>query len=226
MIVLVASEAMDEFGNDFRPEYVPTPKTKSPWTTKNLDDCVDLVLKARHHHVFDNVMNRVNRIEEGWQTQFAAVGLTDGDYAGCTYDPEESTGAMTDASKRLRSDPDSNPGLYEKGYVVAQPPTPMPFQGQCVPESAILPAGVFSLREWGEYKVAFGKFKKLKRYYDLHSESSEEMRSYRRYLFSHFDSGSPQLRDAVNYLKAMGHSRDEDPFAGPIIPGTSISRSK
>ena len=36
--------------------------------------------------------------------------------------------------------------------MVAQSPTPMPFPGQCVPESAILPAGVFSLREWESTK--------------------------------------------------------------------------
>ena len=73
MIVLVASEAMDEFGNDFRPEYVSYSQDEVSLDTKNLDDCVDLVLKARHHHVFDNVMNRVNRIDEGWQTQFLPV---------------------------------------------------------------------------------------------------------------------------------------------------------
>ena len=54
----------------------------------------------------------------------------------------------------------------------------------------------------------------------------KRLRSYRRYLFSHFDSGSPQLRDAVNYLKAMGHSRDEDPLLDQLSPALSISRSK
>lgn len=216
----------NEFGEDFRPEFIPTPFVKSPWTVQDFDACVELVVKARHHHVFENVMNRVHRIENGTQTHFAACGLSDGDYAGCVEMTGGGVGAMSDASKRLRSDDDGKPSVYEDGYVVAELPTPMPTKHHLIPDTAVLPPGVPSLADWGDYKVAFGKYKHLKTYRDVNQEMSEDMKNYRRYLFSHYNSGSSLLKDLVNYLKAMGRTPGDDPLMGPVIPGTSIARTK
>ena len=68
------------------------------WTMQDFDDCVRLVLKARKRQAFDDVMQRVCRIEEELHTDLSAVGLTDGDYVKC----DENSGhqAMTDAAKR------------------------------------------------------------------------------------------------------------------------------
>ena len=216
---------MNEHGEDARYEFVPSPQVKAPWTVDDFDMCVTLVTKARYHRVFDNVMNRVNRIENGTQTHFAACGLSDGDYAGC-LEMGKGAGAMTDASKRLRGDNDIGTGSTYAGYAVAEMSTPMPLGSRLIPETAVLPPGVASLQDWGEYKVAFGKYKKIKTYREIYEVVTEEARDYRKYLFSHYESGSPQLRDLVHYLRAMGYGRDQQVYTGPVIPGTSITRTK
>ena len=75
----------------------------------------------------------------------------------------------------------------------------------------------------------FGKYKKVKTYRDILQEMTEDAKSYRRYLLSHYEYGSPQLRDLVKYLEAMaamGYSNEDDLHSGPIIPVTSIARTK
>ncbi len=59
------------------------------------------------------------------------------------------------------------------------------------------------MQDWGSYKVPFGKYKKVKTYRDILQEMTEDAKSYRRYLLSHYEYGSPQLKDLVKYLKAM-----------------------
>ena len=55
----------------------------STWTVSDFDQCVQLVLVARSRGGFDDVMDRVKRIENGLHTEFNAVGLADGDYRLC-----------------------------------------------------------------------------------------------------------------------------------------------
>lgn len=197
-----------------------------PWTIKDFDNCVELVLRARKRQAFDDVMARVRRIEDGIFTELAAVGLTDGDYVKC--DEISGQQAMTDAAKHphgaVEPSFDDDDESWQ-GYVMAAPATPpMSSDQHGPPKSSLLPQGVHSLQEWGTFKVAFGKFKGKKTYYQIYAEDHSEMIEYRKYLNSRRESGSPLLRDLAEYIHAMTGSAMNDQL--PRIPGTNVVRSK
>ena len=205
------------------------------WTTEDFDRCVDLIVKAKQRPgAFESVMTRVNRIEAGHHGEFLACGLADGDYAECDEfvkpHPPIFTGGMSDASKRQRESDEfsmsSGVPSDAAGYTIAAPKTP-PFVTTDIPRVMVpqtLPPGVASIGEWGDYKVAFGKFKKIKCYKDVLNEQTAEMASYRAYLISHEASGSAMLRDLVAYLRAAGFQGEKT--NKPVIPGTHIVREK
>ena len=95
-----------------------------PWTVKDYNDCVELVLRARQRQAFDDVMMHVRRIEEGCHTELAAIGLTDGDYVKC--DEISGRQAMTDAAKRLHDavEPGFDDDSAFAGCVMTAPATP------------------------------------------------------------------------------------------------------
>ena len=92
------------------------------------------------------------------------------------------------------------------------------------PKKGMLPPGVRSVQEWGTFKVACGKFKGKKTYYQIHAEDHSEMVEYRKYLNSRRESGSPLLKDLAEYLQAMSGGAMDDQL--PRIPGTNVVRSK
>ena len=192
--------------------------------------CVDLILRARRRGSFDSVMQRVHRIEDGLQTEFAAAGLTDGDYYVCDEISDlKPMQAMTDASKRQREegtlDPEDDTNV--EGYVV--PSAPVPFAHHDPVDyhdgKLSLPEGVPSLREWGTYKVAFGKYKGVKTYFQIFSEQTDEMMTYRnQYLLPRRKGGSPMLKDLADYVHLMMTQTSYHQL--PKIPGTNIIRTK
>ena len=189
------------------------------------------VLRARQRQAFDDVMMRVRRIEEGRHAELAAIGLTDGDYVKC--DEISGRQAMTDAAKRLHEavepgfddDDDDDDDSACAGYVMAAPTTPpMSSDQQSFSKAATLPQGVDSLQECATFKVAFGKFKGKKTYYQIYAEDNSEMIEYRKYLKSRRATGSPLLKDLAEYLRAVdGSSMDHQM---PRIPGTNVVRTK
>ena len=203
-------------------------RSEKSWTTIDFDQCVDLVLVARQRGAFDDVMTKVRRIEEGRQAELAATGLTDGDYRLC--DEMRFGGAMCDASKRRLEEVGANSVEADlSGYVVpvaSTPPYVVNVAGcsSVTPSGIVLPPGVTSIEDWGSYKVAFGKYEKKKTYAQIFTEEGKEMISYRKYLWSHRNSGSPQLRDLAAYLKAMNYDGETDQM--PKIPGTDVARTK
>ena len=197
------------------------------WTTDDYDQCVDLVIRARHRGALPDVMRRVHRIENGQQASFLASGLADGDYAMC--DEISGLGAMTDAAKRNRSDDEEDDKTYCKVNREHGPsahsyaPGSMP--GGSPLKSTQLPLGINSLEEWGTFKVPFGKFKGKKTYYDIFSDNSDEMETYRNtYLLPRRESGSALLKDLVQYLDAMKYEQGNQQM--PLIPGTNVRRSR
>ena len=216
------------------------PKTEKrqagTWSVDEFDQCVSLILKAKQRPgAFESVMKRVDRIQTGQHGDALASGLADGDYAECDEMLRtvafSSPGGMSDAAKRQRDLDEysmvSGMSSEAAGYTMPAPKSP-PYTKTGYHhgiESNTLPPGVVSLIDWGEYKVSFGKFKMLKRYHEVLTERTEEMDSYRTYLFSHEASGSAHLRDLVAYLRACGCTGAKSRHS-PVIPGTQIERVK
>ena len=82
---------------------------------------MNLVITAQRRGGFQDVMDKVKRIEEGRQAELASIGLTDGDYRSC-FRGEPCSGplAMTDGSKRrldenTTDDPEND---IAQGYVL------------------------------------------------------------------------------------------------------------
>ena len=200
----------------------------STWTVSDFDQCVQLVLVARSRGGFDDVMDRVKRIENGLHTEFNAVGLADGDYRLCD-EFISGKGAMTDGSKRRfdNDTPVSGDVECSAGYVMPNV-SDVPFSSHAstveVPLKMCLPPGITSVPDWGTYKVSFGKFQGKKTYAEIRHESTAEMASYRGYVMSHRKSGSAQLKDLAAYLIAAGYEGEESQI--PKIPGTTIARQR
>jgi hypothetical protein len=209
---------------------MPRTGSDSPWTPTEFDLCVNLVLTARRHGGFQDVMDKVKRIEEGRQAELAAVGLTDGDYRSCFRgEPCSGLQAMTDGSKRrLDEGPMDDPeNDIAQGYVfpsMSADPFPAGMSTAVVSKLPTLPPGVSSVEDWGTYQVAFGKFQGKKIYSQILTEKSDEMNSYRNYLMSHRFSGSAQLKDLVAFMMASGYQGEKD--QRPMIPGTAIARKR
>lgn len=201
-----------------------------PWTPVEFDLCVDLVITARRRGGFQDVMDKVKRIEEGRQAELAAVGLTDGDYQSCFRDELSSGGsAMTDGSKRRLDDENSTEDPVNEcaqGYVFPSASAPFLMHDTIgkVDQPVVFPPGISSVTDWGSYQVAFGKFQGKKTYEQILMEKTDEMVSYRQYLMSHCFSGSAQLKDLVAFMMAAGYQGDQD--QRPKIPGTGISRKR
>lgn len=206
------------------------------WTLGEFDQCVHLVGKARRLGVYDSVMKRVKRIEDGFQIEFMANGLADGDLVGIDFAESarvsQAAGAMTDAAKRrgdpLEESPDAKTAVA-KASPYASPSgmlvPPMPSYDGTGHEMHVspLPAGISSLGQWGDNLVTFGKYAKKKRYHEILYGTADEFVSYRKYLLSNYNSGSALLRDLVNYMKASGFTHEADDR--PCIPGTHVPRS-
>ena len=202
------------------------------WTLLEFDQCVALVEKARRLGVYENVLNRVKRMEAGYHCDFMANGLADGDLAGIDFtESARVEGAMTDAAKRRGDTLEDSPApktAMSKASPYASPsggiPPHMPLYGGTNVEMHMsqLPPGVASVHQWGEYLVAFGKYAKKKKYVEILTGTADEFVSYRKYLLSHYNAGSAQLRDLVNYMKACGFKDETDDR--PCIPGTHIPR--
>lgn len=174
---------------------MPRTGSDSPWTP------VNLVITAQRRGGFQDVMDKVKRIEEGRQAELASIGLTDGDYRSC-FRGEPCSGplAMTDGSKRrLDENPTDDPeNDIAQGYVLPlmpRDPFPASESHAMVEKVPSLPPGVSSVEDWGTYQVAFGKFQGKKIYSQVLAEKSDEMISNRSYLMSHRFSGSARLKE-------------------------------
>ena len=110
-------------------------------------------------------MNRVRRTEDGLQTELAAIGLTDGDFAECD-EILALRHLMTDASKCQRDegtlDPedDENVDGAELSHTICCPGSS--WSSRC---ESFLAERCTALSESGTYKVAFGKYKRKKTYF-------------------------------------------------------------
>ena len=206
------------------------------WTLREFDQCVALVEKARRLGVYENVLSRVKRMEAGHHSEFMASGLADGDLAGIDFmESARVDGAMTDAAKRRGDTLEDSPApktVMSKASPYASPyaspsggiPPPMPLYGGTSVEMHMspLPPGIASVHQWGEYLVSFGKYAKKKKYVEILTGTADEFVSYRKYLLSHYNAGSAQLRDLVDYMKACGYHGESDDRL--CIPGTHIAR--
>lgn len=178
----------------------------------DLSICSALIVKARQQGRFEELMRQVHEQE---QNLLAHPPLMTGS--------DNSGYAMTDAAKRLRGtegDDFEVVGSYAAPATRVTVPMPSDAEGSFSPTE--LPPGVRSMKDWGEYLVAFGKYEGKKTYYQMYHEDTTEMISYRKYLFSNRKSGSAQLKDLVQYLDACGGKVTQ----GIVIPGTNIVRKK
>ncbi|CAK9014694.1 Putative transposon protein, partial [Durusdinium trenchii] len=119
------------------------------------------------------------------------------------------SGSMSDGSKRLREDrAPSTPVTYGSGYTTADPPMPSEKNLIASPSpGGELPHGVSTITQWGKTVVSFGKYKGSKSYAEMFESTSEDLASYRSYCQSHYQSGSPALRDLVDYFRTLRPER-------------------
>ena len=186
----------------------PSFSIDEPWSMEDFEKCVSLILKAKHHGKFDAVKLRVHHLE--------SANMSAGQ-----------SSAMNDAAKRLREElPET---VEASGYtgdmtsLMMGVPMASNHAGWTLPDFSEdppdLPAGIQSVEQWGRCLVTFGKYNRAKTYSQIAQEKVDGVPSYRNFLFSHYASGSAQLRDLVHYLKAVGLQAK-----GPVIPGTTIPR--
>lgn len=192
---------MSSVGSDNIMASHPSAYASGAWSADQHLRCVELVVKARKYGVFSEVMKDVE------QTELSVLSTG---------------GSMTDAAKRARSSDDESFEVIPK-YGPSPSTTAAPYPSS--PTEAF-PAGITSMKDWGENLVAFGKFKNKLTYYQLFSGTSDELVSYRAYVHSHRLAGSPALVDLAKYCERMGYSPGEDRNQGPVIPGSSIRRQK
>ena len=85
-----------------------------------------------------------------------------------------------------------------------------------------LPPGVHSVEHWAAVWSPSESMRTRRHtaYHNIAFGRSEDLKGYRAYMFSHFESGSARFRDLVLYMKAAGVNSDD----GIKIPGTSINR--
>lgn len=179
-----------------------------PMSEQEMTLCCELVMKVRQQGRFDELMQRVCDEEKARAARMSmSAGYTSG------------SAAMTDASKRLRGESSTPEDFEVVNYTAPTEGVPMP--GESMPPSQF-PPGIHSLKEWGEYYVAFGKFENKKKYHQVYTEMTEEMISYRKYLYSNRKECSAQFKDLVLYMEACGGRVSQ----GPVIPGTNIVRRK
>lgn len=189
-----------------------------PWSQEDMTQSIQLMVKAHRHGKTDEVMKAVD-IECRKLSDF------------------ESQQAMNDSTKRFRDDPGPSAGYGQPARVGMStyhshggslgPAPPMPMNRR--PESHAdpnnqLPPGITSLQQWGTSLVSFGKLAPKKVIYQefLEDQSADAM-SYKKYLFDHFESGSPGLRDLVSFMKASGFDYYRD-TKGSFIPGSQFVR--
>ena len=190
--------------------------SKDAFSQAEAEECLHLIRKARKHGAFDNIMRRVRDLEDV-ELDEAWLGTP--------------TGSMTDGSKRLREDSSVNQvGMYVKqttpycaGQLVPVPPMPSSSDKPTpLPTTEGLPPGVANVTQWGKTLVAFGRYKGLKSYDEMYEATDSEIAGYRAYCHSHYQSGSPGLRDLVEYFRARG---DGSMGSQSIIPGSKITRT-
>ena len=78
-----------------------------------------------------------------------------------------------------------------------------------------------SITQWGKTALSFGKYKGSKSYAEMFEGTSEDLASYRNYCQSHYQSGSPALKDLVDYFRARGMHHEA---SQSVIPGSTIRR--
>lgn len=187
----------------------------APLTAEDIRLCCELLARANQQGLDHNVAAGMREIEEGWT---AVDDISSSESLGTVTG---SPGTMADSSKRQRGGPTGSPTDFSvavPSYVNIGEPGINPPSG----DSLSLPEGITSLTDWGEYKVAFGKFKHIKTYHEILTGTSEEMVSYRKFVFSHRQSGPPALRDLADYLDAAKTTVVQ----GPVIPGSNLVRRK
>lgn len=180
-------------------------KAPAAWTDADQQECLRLMYKARDCGTLPALVKHVMEVGTEW-----------------SFIPSDS-GAMNDASKRLREEePQQSPYAARGGM----PPVPLPSGAKETFSVPKLPPGVKSLDEWGRNMVSFGKFMGKQSYASMHQSKDDEIISYKKWLASHYSKGSPQLRDLVDYLTEMKDctmvSTGSD--QGVLIPGTNIQR--
>ena len=181
---------------------------QSAFTPAEAEECCRLTMKARKCGAWDAIMHRVHDAED------LALGEA--------WSPSLS-GSMSDGSKRLREDrAPSTPVVYGSGYYYTTADPPMPSEKTLIPSSGPggdLPHGVLTITQWGKTAVSFGKYKGSKSYAEMFEGTSEDLASYRSYCQSHYQSGSPALRDLVDYFRARGMHHEA---SQSVIPGSTI----
>ena len=190
--------------------------SKDAFSQTEAEECLRLIRKARKHGAFDTIMRRVRDLEDV-ELDEAWLGSP--------------SGSMTDGSKRLREDSSANQvGMYVKqttpycaGQLVPAPPMPSSSEKPTpLPGTEGLPPGVADVTQWGKTLVAFGRYKGIKSYSEMYEATDSEISGYRAYCHSHYQSGSPGLRDLVEYFRARG---DGSVASQSVIPGSKITRT-
>ena len=183
----------------------------APWTVAEDQECRRLMAKAYDHGVLDGLVLDV-KSKSSWDVVDPVSSL------------QMNVGSMTDASKRLRE----NDQKDACGAYVAREVTP-PMVG--LPTMMVpLPPGVQSYDHWGTCRITFGKLKKKSTYHELLMAKDPDAISYKAWLANHYAGGSAELKDLVNYMKALNDptvvehmpvSIDQKPV---YIPGTQVRR--
>eukprot|EP00435_Cladocopium_sp_Y103_P059146 s252_g21.t1 len=197
---------------------------KDDWSPTEMSQTVMLVTKARRLGLMDDVMKAV------YQEENARAMVTK---------TNDATGSMNDSSKRLRE------AMPAVGYAEGMSPSPKTyFSPPCstwnppmsvsaapygmnvaVPPGVTLPEGVNSMDEWGCSMVSFGKFKGRKSYREILQDDSEDMVSYKKYLYDHYGHGSSQLRDLTAFLMASGYTQFDSFSHGQWIYSCEVSEA-
>lgn len=206
--VVSVDSACDSFVMSHVPNGSSSPVLESvteDWNSNDMKIAVAIMVKARLHGVQEKVMQTVD-------AEFLRITTAQ---------------SMNDSSKRLREDPGASSHASVRTYAASasagvSPPMPSSGQLPTAPSPPSLPDGVNSMEEWSRCYVTFGKLKNKLSYKEVLKDCDEEMMGYKKYLWSHRNTGSPGLVDLVNYLIANECDFHENAVT---IPGSKIVRN-
>lgn len=126
------------------------------------------------------------------------------------------------ANSPVRATADPGPSYQAPAPVEA----PTPSHATLQPGTPALPPGVGSVTRWGQTVISFGKYKNRLSYAAFKDSPKEEDVGYKNWMCNHYKSGSPPLRDLVDYSKAVGDETILPFFEGQsvMIPGSNVHR--
>ena len=140
-----------------------------------------------------------------------------------------SSGAMTDASKRLREDGVESFDLYEvESWESPNSLIPSGGSQEPVPPKSVasvhqLPPGVNSIKEWGQTLCELPSVAKMKlSYAELVADPQHE--SYLKWISKNETGKGPRVEDLAKYLKAVAYPVGRTSDSDVKFPGSDVVR--